>query len=592
MPTPSLADADAPIFYRDIGSLSLYEGIFNGQPVVNEVFADYHDENCGYPTMSPDGRTVAFYCFNDSTIVVGDTVADTIIRKWPAPGALWSLNFHPDGGSLLFQNFDSVAQEHSIERFDLGTGDTEPIIEAEVPLWDSISSADGAYIVYLRDDEDVKIEIASANGTHLRTIELPGTYAAYPAMSPDNTLITYAGVDQSWAPPSPESPCWEDPELAECEEVEIEEPIEIFTYNLLTDEVEQLTTTGGTRPYWSADGTKIYYSEADAWWTSEQQPGFNWITPDGNSRDHFLSTTEHQPEYAPKPPSALVDLLNDLKPVWKFDSGENFFPQKVEAFTDNWYPDENDDYAVDDDLVNRLVDGNGQTLAAAGSPETVGLPPRLAAGVLSANYTFGPNAASQESDYIDARGNDQNTYLADAGAQVGYGNGPAMYGRVVRDPDDGALWLQYWLFYYYNSFSEVGLGTHEGDWEMMQVRIEDGEPDAVTFAAHNIAAGCDWSEVEKSGDNPIAYIAAKSHAAYPHSGTTDLLLGSEDHHFGSGLAATYPLQLMSGPWTGWHGRWGSRVSGPFKSPVNPSEQGDKWDHPSTFHSDHDDSDEC
>jgi hypothetical protein len=164
----------------------------------------------------------------------------------------------------------------------------------------------------------------------------------------------------------------------------------------------------------------------------------------------------------------------------------------------------------------------------------------------------------------------------------------------VYDPNDGKLWLQYWLFYYYNSFQRFGVGNHEGDWEMVQVGMDGNQnPDSVTFAAHDSAYGCGWSQVDHggpSGDQPIAYVAARSHAAYPHSGSTETIpfLTTDDHR-GDGVYKVLPAESMrtTDRWTGWKGRWGASRSDAFPnfpSPPNPSQQGEKWSAPSAFHS--------
>ena len=50
-----------------------------------------------------------------------------------------------------------------------------------------------------------------------------------------------------------------------------------------------------------------------------------------------------------------------------------------------------------------------------------------------------------------------------------------MYGHAVSDGDDD-LWLQYWFFYFYNDYNLIGkflqAGLHEGDWEMIQIRLD------------------------------------------------------------------------------------------------------------------------
>ena len=174
------------------------------------------------------------------------------------------------------------------------------------------------------------------------------------------------------------------------------------------------------------------------------------------------------------------------------------------------------------------------------------------------------------------------------------GHDDIVYSRAVRDPIDGQLWLQYWLFYYYNSFETADLGVHEGDWEMVQIGIDPaGNPTGMTFAAHNEGYRCDWPEIDRggaSGVSPIVYVAGRSHAAYPAPGSTWLgdipwpPLPSWDQHRGTGLWKILPQQTLTGSdtWSLWRGRWGASTDGEFRSPESPAQQG-RWAAPSEFH---------
>jgi len=58
------------------------------------------------------------------------------------------------------------------------------------------------------------------------------------------------------------------------------------------------------------------------------------------------------------------------------------------------------------------------------------------------------------------------------------GGPPAAYGRAVP-ARAGGEWLQYWLFYGYQDQDRgiVRAGRHEGDWELVQLRVTDaGRP--------------------------------------------------------------------------------------------------------------------
>jgi hypothetical protein len=287
------------------------------------------------------------------------------------------------------------------------------------------------------------------------------------------------------------------------------------------------------------------------------------------------------------PEGAQADLLDRHIPVWAFDAGENIYPQDAGAFTNNWVS-EGGSYVLDNDHVNTLRNASGDVLAAAGSPGPPSFPPGLDLAVLGSTYSFGPESAT--SDYIDARGSDPAVYEADSATQRDLGFDEVTYERAARGTD-GRLWLQYWVFYYYNSYSTVGYGVHEGDWEMIQVGLgREGAPEIVTFAAHgdDHAHACEWDEIDHFfGDEnlPIAYVAARSHAAYPHPGATDLVPWiATDQHWGTGDWMIFPPQNVTANagWPTWPGTWGASLTGEFQSPRNPSMQA-MWIDPAGFH---------
>jgi hypothetical protein len=99
------------------------------------------------------------------------------------------------------------------------------------------------------------------------------------------------------------------------------------------------------------------------------------------------------------------------------------------------------------------------------------------------------------------------------------------YGRVVRD--GGWIALQYWFFYPFNNWRSgfFGANDHEADWEMLTLylyRSTDGtlEPAWAAFASHD-PHGADlrraWDDSDQltlSGNHPVVYVGAGSHAAY------------------------------------------------------------------------------
>jgi hypothetical protein len=138
-----------------------------------------------------------------------------------------------------------------------------------------------------------------------------------------------------------------------------------------------------------------------------------------------------------------------------------------------------------------------------------------------------------------------------------------MYGRAKAD-SDGRLWLQYWFYYFYNDYNLAGgIGLHEGDWEMAQLRMatHGGEPDLAVYAQHVHAEEASWADVEKLPDNPdtpVIYVARGSHASYFNEGyhETEAWFDIAD-----GKRKTPKLELdiigddVPG-WLRWRGRWG------------------------------------
>jgi hypothetical protein len=357
------------------------------------------------------------------------------------------------------------------------------------------------------------------------------------------------------------------------------------------------STELGQQPrYWKQDPNNVNYSYYACAYPQFSDLGTR--VPDGwYHAAPFSSTFGSSPRdmHLKFHPADYTTLKDAHAPTYAFDEDENFFPQRASAFTANWEAPPGGGYVASTDYANLLLNGQNDVLAGAGSPETLGMPQELLLGELAANYGF-DGTASSTADYIDARGGDLSTYQADSNRMRDLGHADTRYDRVVSDPDDGKLWVQYWLFYYYNSFETAGIGEHEGDWEMVQVGFDNAQqPDAITFASHTGAYGCTWAEAERAvGSSPIVYVAAKSHASYPHAGSTQLAwILSIDRHRGTGSWSVEPGEDITGyAWPTWRGRWGASRDGSTPSPVNLSQQGDSWSHPSKFHHDHLDPDTC
>jgi hypothetical protein len=101
------------------------------------------------------------------------------------------------------------------------------------------------------------------------------------------------------------------------------------------------------------------------------------------------------------------------------------------------------------------------------------------------------------------------------------------FGRVVRA--DGWIVLQYLYFYFMNDYRSTfqGANDHEADWEQVFVYLDDAptgpRPVWIAAAAHDYVGDelrrrWDDPTFEKSGDHPIVYAGAGSHASYFEQG--------------------------------------------------------------------------
>ncbi len=245
---------------------------------------------------------------------------------------------------------------------------------------------------------------------------------------------------------------------------------------------------------------------------------------------------------------ALAELLTRHLPLLRYDSQEPYFSDSASEWTDN--------------PGNQLRHGNGPVIASS--------TPTAGEQQLSLSF-LGPK---QYADGTQATGDDRigdpaHDYVAQARAmhaKPGYAN--RVYGHWATG-SDGRLWLAYWFFYFYNDYNLVGdllpAGLHEGDWEMIQLRLdEQGEaPELAVYAEHRAAAARDWEQVERVGDQPVVYPARGSHTSYFTAGPhwTGHWF---DHANGKRPGPPLMLEVIKDGdpaynWAIWPGLWGGTV---------------------------------
>jgi hypothetical protein len=155
------------------------------------------------------------------------------------------------------------------------------------------------------------------------------------------------------------------------------------------------------------------------------------------------------------------DLLRRYLPRLRYDSNEQYFADSPAQWTEN--------------PGNELRRTGGELLARA---------PELTLALLGAT-SYSDGRKVEKGDFIgDPKRDYRRQYVALRVARPELKN--RVYGRAVEA--DGRLSLQYWLWYFYNDYSlALGAGLHEGDWEMVQFRMHDDEPDLAVYAQHTHA---------------------------------------------------------------------------------------------------------
>jgi hypothetical protein len=258
------------------------------------------------------------------------------------------------------------------------------------------------------------------------------------------------------------------------------------------------------------------------------------------------------------------ELLRRFQPALRYDSMEQFFADGAAQWTDN-----------PGNELRRAATADG------GQGELVATPPTLSLDFLrSGRYADGTGV--RDGDRIGYTRKDyRERYVALRQERPELRN--RMYGRAVEVR--GRVWLQYWLWYFYNDYNlALGKGRHEGDWEMIQLRLYDGTPDVAVYAQHRRAEKRPWGDVEKLADGPdtpVVYVARGSHASYFEAGYHET---EAWYDLADGKRATPSLELeivtdTEPAWIAWPGVWGDtrpRISGLDQpSPVAPCSH-DVW----------------
>jgi hypothetical protein len=251
-----------------------------------------------------------------------------------------------------------------------------------------------------------------------------------------------------------------------------------------------------------------------------------------------------------------AELLQRHQPYLLYDALEVYFADAADEWTRS--------------QANRLCRSDGTIVTVADG---------LSLDYLGPTYPDGVKA--QRSDYIEAsRRNYDDQYIELRRSDQSLRN--VIYGRAVEGTS--GLWLQYWFWYFLNDYQlAFGIDVHEGDWEMIQLRIPFGEqaPADAVYAQHTYCEIKPWNEVGRFGQElqrdgqpaeagskhrPLVYVARGSHASffdrgYHETDFYDLCDGKQP-----AKTATRLVDVSDAPpWLQWPGHWGStkrRYPGP------------------------------
>ena len=228
-----------------------------------------------------------------------------------------------------------------------------------------------------------------------------------------------------------------------------------------------------------------------------------------------------------------AELLERYKPHLIYDSQESYFADSAAEWTDA--------------PGHLLLRADRKTVLAATSPEEG--QPQLSLDFL-ADKRYASGKGVRRTDLISRPKKDYLEAYRHLHPEQRYRN--RVYGRAV----DGRAqrWLQYWFFYFYNDapLKWIGYGRHEGDWEMVELRLgDDGTPDLAVYAQHKEAGVREWVDVEKNGDTPVVYVARGAHASYFRPGHH-----WNDRALGGRPAPELELERLSESWATWPGVWG------------------------------------
>jgi len=271
------------------------------------------------------------------------------------------------------------------------------------------------------------------------------------------------------------------------------------------------------------------------------------------------------------------ELLRRFQPALRYDSNEQYFADSAAQYAEH-----------PGNELRRVPSGarRGELIASA---VPAAKEPKLTLAFLGPK-SYANGVKVEKTDVISVPDGDPRSQYVRLRAQR-----PELrnriYGRAAEV--DGRLWLQYWLWYFHSDHQlALSGGTHEGGWEVVQLRIGEDTPDLAVYGRHGDGEQRPWAEVGKldaDPDTPVVYVARGSHASYFEPGLHQV--GPWNDIADGRRPAPQPALEIVGDdehaWLLWPGRWGNSVPRDRSSDLDqPSPAGPgstrAWRNPTTL----------
>jgi Tol biopolymer transport system component len=551
----STASAEHYVYERDDSAEgNLYVGEDGQSPRRIPLFVDS-------PSLAPDGRRIVYFGNGEHPDILMTDInghGPHKILPWPEDNIYSEYEWAPDGSELIVSNGDILSLHPSIDGWEWETGTIVGWSGEQVEPTVSPDGSKIAFFSYTKTNGESlgaagpALFIANRNGSNVEQLTFGAHIGLDPTFSPDGLKIAFMGFDGN------------------------DSFSEIYSLNVSTKAVTALTnnSVNDTCPDWRSDN-RIGYCSSD--FRVMDANGENNESIQSFSGSAFVGAPSWPqiqgdlPNLGPETKEEATELLWRYAPKLYYDSMELFPAMSAQPITEIFTEESAEE-------SNRLIREEGGVIAYANPALSE---PNLSWSFLKPPAGNYPNGKPVDGgDRLSERTSDEYGAASDIllfEADPEYAE--RIYGRAKYD--DGRWWLQYWLWSYYQSFLE-GFGDHEGDWEMIQIGLdESGLPELATYAQHSSGESCSWSDLESSigyyGNlAPDVFVSWGVHASYTDA---DALPGIESTDAEFLVPARVEVMKDASDWVEWPGVWGDSAS----SPDAPSTQGSKWSQPDDFY---------